>query len=319
MKKILRIILLSLGVLLLSLLIGPFLVPIPPLDYVVTPKELADEDSLFTTINGIEFHYKTQGDGETALVLLHGFGSSVYSWREVTPKLGQEFTVYSYDRPAFGLTERPTDWEGDNPYTLAASLKQLDALLDIWELDQAVLIGNSAGATVALQYALEHRSRVAALILVDPSFGGGGYSRFGWLLNTPQMQHLGPLLVRGISETGLETIDMAWHDPSRQPADTIPLYTKPLKSENWDIGLWLYSSSQTPTSLRENLGQFTLPILVITGDDDRIIPTENTVVAAEEIPGAELVVISNCGHVPQEECPQEFLEAVFGFLKRLSE
>jgi pimeloyl-ACP methyl ester carboxylesterase len=159
------------------------------------------------------------------------------------------------------------------------------------------------------------------LILVDPSVGGGsgGYSRYGWLLNTPQMQRLGPLLVREISESGLETIDRAWHDPSKQPNDTVPLYTKPLRAENWDIGLWLYSTSQSQASIRENLGQFTLPVLVITGDDDRLIPAENTIAAAGEIPGAELVVIKDCGHVPQEECPQEFLDAVLSFLEGLDE
>jgi pimeloyl-ACP methyl ester carboxylesterase len=316
MKKIFKIILITLAVLLFVLLVGPFLVPIPPLEDVLPPQELADPDSRFTTIDGIGFHYKTQGEGETALVLLHGFGASVYSWREVTPILAETYTVYSYDRPAFGLTERPIAWEGDNPYTLDASVEQLDGLLNTWGVDQAVLVGNSAGATVALQYTLEHPERVEGLILVDPSFGSGGsrHSRYGWLLNTPQMQRLGPLLVREISESGLETIDRAWHDPSKQPDDTIALYTKPLQTENWDVGLWLYSTAPGGRSLRERLGEFTLPMLVITGDDDRLIPAESTIAAAGEFPAADLVVIENCGHVPQEECPQEFLEAVLEFL-----
>jgi pimeloyl-ACP methyl ester carboxylesterase len=319
MKRIFKIILITLAVLLFILVVGPFLVPISPLEGVVPPQELTDPDSQFTKIDGVDFHYKTQGDGEPVLVLLHGFGSSVYSWREVTPALAEMYTVYSYDRPAFGLTERPIEWEGDNPYTLDASVIQLDALLNTWGVDHVVLVGNSAGATVALQYTLEHPEHVKGLILVDPSFGsgGGGYSRYGWLLNTPQMQRLGPLLVREISESGLETIDRAWHDPSKQPADTIPLYTKPLQAENWDIGLWFYSTSQSPTTIRENLGQFFLPVLVITGDDDRLIPAESTIAAADEIPEAELVVITNCGHVPHEECPEEFLDAVLDFLGRI--
>jgi pimeloyl-ACP methyl ester carboxylesterase len=316
MRKTLKIILITLAFLLFILLIGPFLVPIPPLEGVLPPQELADPDSQFTTIDGIDFHYKTQGKGETVLVLLHGFGASVYSWREVAPILAETYTVYSYDRPAFGLTERPVEWEGDNPYTLTASVRQLDALLNTWEVDQAVLVGNSAGATVALQYTLEHPGRVKGLVLVDPSFGSGGsrYSRYDWLLSTPQMQRLGPLLVREISESGLETIDRAWHDPSKQPADTVPLYTKPLQAENWDVGLWLYSTAPGGSSLRERLGEFTLPVLVITGDDDRLIPAESTISAAGEIPDAELAVIKNCGHVPQEECPHEFLDAVLSFL-----
>lgn len=318
MKKFLRFFLTGLALLLFILLIGPFLVPIPSLEDVVPPQDLADSDSLFVEIDSIDFHYKTQGQGEVGMVLLHGFGASLYSWREVQPTLAESLTTFSYDRPAFGLTERPISWKGSNPYTLTASVAQLDALLEFWGLEQAVLVGNSAGGTVALQYTLDHPERVLALVLVDPSFGGRGpYSNYAWLLNTPQMQRIGPLLVRGISESGLETIDLAWHDPSKQPADTIPLYTKPLQAENWDVGLWLYSTSQTDTGLRERLGELSLPVLVITGDDDRIIPTDQTISAAALIPGAELVVIENCGHVPQEECPQAFLEAVLEFLEKI--
>jgi pimeloyl-ACP methyl ester carboxylesterase len=321
MKKLLKISGITLAVLLLILLVGPFLVPIPPLEDVLPPQELADDDSLFVEINEFDFHYKTAGRGDLTVVMLHGFGASVYSWREVAPVLAENYTTYSYDRPAFGLTERPVEWEGDNPYTLLASVDQLNALLDAWGVEQVVLMGNSAGGTVALQYTFEHPERVLGLILVDPSFGGGGggYSKYGWLLNTPQMQRLGPLLVREISKSGLETIDRAWHDPGKQPADTVPLYTKPLQAENWDVGLWLYSTAPSAPSLRERLGELSLPVLVLTGDNDRLIPAENTIAAAGEIPGAELVVLENCGHVPQEECPQAFLEAVLDFLARLPE
>ena len=319
MHKFFRTALITISILLFILLIGPFLIPVPPLEGLVPPQELADPDSLFMEIDGIDFHYKTAGSGELAVVMLHGFGASLYSWREVIPDLAENNSVFSYDRPAFGLTERPIDWEGDSPYTLSASVHQLDALLDFWGLDQAVLIGNSAGGTVALAFTLEHPERVAGLVLVDPALGSSGpYSRYAWLLNTPQMRHLGPLLVRNISKSGLETIDQAWHDPSKQPADTVDLYTKPLQAENWDLGLWLFTASQDSTSLRKRLGELNLPVLVITGDDDRLIPPDATIAAAGEISSAELVVIENCGHVPQEECPQAFLDALQEFLVSLS-
>jgi pimeloyl-ACP methyl ester carboxylesterase len=129
---------------------------------------------------------------------------------------------------------------------------------------------------------------------------------------------MGPLLVRRISESGLETIDEAWHDPNKQPIDTIALYTKPLQAVNWDIGLWHYSTSPEVSDLPEKLDQLgDLPILIITGDDDRIVPTENSIALAGKIPGAELIILENCGHVPQEECPQAFLNALNTFLFRL--
>ena len=321
MKKALRI----LGYLLLGLvlvaLVGPFLVPVNPPAGVVPVQALADPDSLFTEVDGIDFHYKTQGDGQPGLVLLHGFGASLYSWREVLPPLAGQYTVTAYDRLAFGLTERPTQWQGENPYSRSASVSQLAALLDAWGMDgNLVLVGNSAGGTVALEYTLAHPERVKALVLVSPAVGGGGgpYSKYQWLLKTPQMQRIGPLLVREIQESGLEIIDRAWHDPAKQPADTVPLYTKPLRAEHWDFALWQYSTASQPSDLPERLGELSLPVLVITGDDDRIVPTQSSIENAGKIPGAQLVVLPACGHVPQEECPQDFLAAVETFISQLA-
>ncbi len=322
MKKFLRVLGYILLGLILVALVGPFLVPISPPEGVVPVEQLADPDSLFTEISGINIHYKTQGSGAVTLVLLHGFGASQYSWRDVMPTLAERYTVFAYDRLAFGLTERPAEWEGDNPYSRSAAVSQLGALLDTWSVTgELILVGNSAGGTVAIEYTLAHPERVTALVLVSPAVGGGGgpYSRYQWLLRTPQMQRIGPLLVREIQESGLDIIDQAWHDPSTQPADTVPLYTKPLRAENWDVALWQYSTSSQPSDLPERLGEMDLPVLVITGDDDRIVATQSSIDNAGKIPGAELVVLPACGHVPQEECPQAFLAAFEAFISQLGQ
>ena len=100
MKKILTIVFASLAVLLVILLVGPFLIPISPPEGVVPIAELADEDSQFAqTPGGVNTHFKTSGSAGPAVVLLHGFGASLYSWQEIMPALGQAYTVYAYDRP----------------------------------------------------------------------------------------------------------------------------------------------------------------------------------------------------------------------------
>ena len=85
----------------------PFLVPVSALDGLVTETEFADPDSKFIEINDVTVHYKEMGTGETTFILLHGFGASTYSWREVMDDFSQHGRVIAYDRPAFGLTERP--------------------------------------------------------------------------------------------------------------------------------------------------------------------------------------------------------------------
>ena len=84
MKKLGKIVLIVLAVLLALVLIGPLVAPVPALEGVVPPEQLADPDSLFVDVDGVNVHYKETGQGDTALLLLHGFASSTYSWREVT-------------------------------------------------------------------------------------------------------------------------------------------------------------------------------------------------------------------------------------------
>jgi pimeloyl-ACP methyl ester carboxylesterase len=69
--------------------------------------------------------------------------------------------------------------------------------------------------------------------------------------------------------------------------------------------------------LDKRLSELKLPVLVITGDDDRIVPTQSSIRLAGELPNARLVVIPNCGHVPHEECPQAFMQAVAEFLNSI--
>ena len=320
MRKLGRIAVIVVGVLLALILVGPFLVPVPPLENTVPPKRLADPDSQFVEVNGLDVHYKTTGQGEPTLILLHGFGASTFTWREVMEPLGEMGTVIAFDRPAFGLTERPLSWqESENPYTPEAQVALLAGLMDELDIDDAVLVGNSAGGTVAVHAALTYPHRVPALVLVDAAIytGGGAPSWIRPLLQTPQADQLGPLLARQIEVRGDAFIEGAWHDPSKITPEIRAAYRKPLRVRNWDEALWELTKASRDLNLEERLGELTMPALVITGDDDQVVPTEQSVRLADELPRAELVVIPDCGHVPHEECPEPVLDAINEFLREL--
>lgn len=317
-KRILKITGGVLAVILVLLLLVPFLIPVPPLENTVPAESLADEDSKFIEVNGVNVHYKIYGTGEPVLILLHGFGASLFSWHEVTTPLAEYGTVIAYDRPAFGLTERPLEWEGENPYSQDAQVELVIGLMDALGVEKATLVGNSAGGTVSMLTALKYPERIESLILVDPAVyaGGGAPAWIRPVLGTPQMRHLGPLFARQIQAQGVEFIKTAWHDPRKISQATFDGYQKPLKVENWDKALWELTLSSRESGLAERVKEFELPILVITGDDDRIVPTEQSLRLAEELPNAALAVIPQCGHLPHEECPDEFMQAVQDFLRK---
>jgi len=305
--------------LILIVSIGPFLIPVPELEGLVGESDLADPDSKFIEINGLTVHFKEMGEGETTFILLHGFGASVYSWREVMDDFSQRGHVIAYDRPAFGLTERPMPetWER-NPYGMEANIELLLGLMDALEIKKAVLVGNSAGGAVSVAFALKYPERVKSLILVDPGLGGGRGPQFPeWalpLMRSPQLRHIGPLLVRDIAETGNETIMRAWHDSSKVTDEIIEGYRKPLLSKNWDRALYELTFAPSYSELRPQLPELKVPVFVIGGEDDRIIRAWYFEAVSKEIPGAQLVLLPKCGHVPQEECPDGFMEEVIKYL-----
>jgi pimeloyl-ACP methyl ester carboxylesterase len=322
MKKGWKITLIVLASLLMLVLVGPFLVPVPPLKDALPPQSLADPDSQFIEINDIDVHYKQMGSGDTIFILLHGFGASTFSWREVMEPLAAFGRVIAYDRPAFGLTERPMTWDEINPYTQESNINLLLGMMNAMEVEQAILIGNSAGGTVATAFALTHPERVQALIEVDAAIymTMPNSALLQWLLDTPQLDRLGPLIARQIGGgRGDDFLKSAFHDSTlvEQNPKILEGYRKPLSVENWDRALWEFTKASEPVNLAEQLDQISVPTLVISGDDDRIVPLENSLRLAEDIPGASLAVLENCGHVPQEECPTAFMLALINFITDL--
>lgn len=303
-------------------IVVPFILPVPPLENTVTEQELADPDSLFVDVNDVTLHYKKTPPSlasEQTFILLHGFGSATFSWDAVTPSLAKYGSVVVFDRPGFGLTERPMsgEWSGENPYSPEGQVALLVGLMDALKIDRAILVGNSAGGTVVTQTALEHPERVAGLILVDAALyeGGGAPAWVRPFLNTPQMNRLGPLAMRQIAgEPGENFIRSAWSNPANIPESTWTSYREFLKINNWDKALWeLTKASRRPTFVNK-LTSLEVPTLVLSGADDKIVPAQQSQRLAQDIPGAELVTFPNCGHTPQEECPAQFVEAVEGWL-----
>lgn len=308
----------ALGLLVGILFVLPMVIPIPPLRDTVPPEDLADPDSQFTVLNGVRIHYKQSGTGQPGFVLLHGFGASAFSWREVLTTFATWGTTAAFDRPGFGLTERPVAWTGPNPYAPEAQVAFTVGLMDRLAIDKAIVVGHSAGGGVALLTALTHPSRVAALVLVAPATGGGGPIP-PWLrplLSTPQARRLGPLLVRRIRVQGPDILRQSWYDPSLLTLEVIAGYEKPLQAQDWDRALWEVTLAARPTEIASRLGEISCPTLVVTGDEDRIVPGERSRELAAHIPGAEYVVLPRCGHLPHEEHPRAFLHAVDDFLGR---
>jgi pimeloyl-ACP methyl ester carboxylesterase len=305
-----------------AIIVVPFFVAVPPLENTVTEQELASSDSLFVDVNNLTLHYKetsAASESDLTFILLHGFGSSLATWNNVTDDLSQYGRVIAFDRPAFGLTERPLrgTWEGTNPYSPEGQVELTLGLMDELAVDRAILVGNSAGGTIAAQLALEHPERVTGLILVDAAIyqGGGAPAWVRPFLYTPQMNRLGPLIMRQFGgEPGENFLRSAWSNPENITESTWESYREPLRVNDWDKALWELSKASRRPNFVNKLTSLGVPTLVLNGADDKIVGLQLSERLAREIPGSTFIQFASCGHLPQEECPEPFVQAVVDWL-----
>jgi pimeloyl-ACP methyl ester carboxylesterase len=326
-----------LATLALIALVGPLVVPIAPLADTTDARDLAWPGSAWTPALGLDVHVEAVLDGAPVtdlaalpspaaapVLLLHGFGANTRSWGATLPWIGEApetagDVAMAYDRPGFGLTDRPTGgWAPDaNPYGPDAQVATAVALIDALGAEAAVLVGHSAGGAIALQTALAHPDRVAALVLVAPAVyrGGGAPAWSKPLLRTPQLERIGPVLMRQLGgRTGDDFLRSSWADPTRMDDAVFEAYRRPLRAHDWDRALWELVKASAEPDLADRLAEVRVPVLVVHGLQDVVVPIEQSrdlIVDLANVPGgARLVELDGCGHLPHEECPEAFRAAV---------
>jgi pimeloyl-ACP methyl ester carboxylesterase len=329
MKTALKIISRVLLGLLVAALIVPFLIPVET-SGTKTYQEAAGSATSFAKAQGIdiytditEFDCQTESDCENppVFILLHGFGANTFSYRFVSEPLSAYGEVIAYDRPGFGFTERPTSWEGENPYGSAGNDLILDELIAEYASNREVfLVGHSAGGTQAAQYAVDNPGAVTGLILISPAIltTGGSPSGFNWIYSIPQLDHLGPLLVSSIASSGMDLLDRSWFDKSKITDEIKAGYRAPLEIIGWEEGFWEFNRAPRVFDVKERLSEIKIPTLLITGDTDVVVATADTEALATMIEGSSLVVIPNSGHLAQEENPAETMKAIDDYWMSLS-
>ena len=329
MKTALKIISRVLLGLLVAALIVPFLIPVET-SGTKTYQEAAGSATSFAKAQGIdvytditEFDCQTDSDCENppVFILLHGFGANTFSYRFVSEPLSAYGEVIAYDRPGFGFTERPTSWEGENPYGSAGNDLILDELIAEYASNREVfLVGHSAGGTQAAQYAVDNPGAVTGLILISPAIltTGGSPSGFNWIYSIPQLDHLGPLLVSSIASSGMDLLDRSWFDKSKITDEIKAGYRAPLEIIGWEEGFWEFNRAPRSFDVKERLSEIKIPTLLITGDTDVVVATADTEALATMIEGSSLVVIPNSGHLAQEENPAETMKAIDDYWMSLS-
>ena len=281
-------------------------------------------ESRFIEVNGFNVHYRIAGNGKQLIVLLHGSFLSLRSWRLVFDKLAETSTVIAFDRPAFGMTSRPLPSKTSKvSYTPEAQCELVVSLVKNLGFNHALLIGNSTGGTIALLTALRHPESVEGLVLADAMiYSGYGTSEVPAFIK-PALKALSPLFAGLmkflISRLYMRLIRAMWYKKERLGNDVLAAFRSDLMTGNWSRAFWELFSETHHLRLDERLKTMSRPSLVITGEHDSMVKKDESIQLAGELPCAELVVVPDCGHLPQEEQPEAFVQAVRKFLKSIAD
>lgn len=321
MKRFLKWLGYGVLVLILAAALVPFLIPVKPLDGLTPARALASDGSRFVALpfdgtDGIDIHYLEAGDpsAERTFILIHGSVFNAATWDEVLDDFATRGRAIAYDRLPYGLSEKltPGDWTAAPPMAPEAGVARVVALMDALGVERAVLVGNSYGAVVAARAAAAYPDRVEALVLGDAAVYVNENVP-GWIMGLPQVRRLGPLLARGIGSSEA-FIRATWADPDAMPADRLAKTLVHTRAEGWDTAFFAYLQTWQTPDMTPVIDAIAAPTLVLTGDSDTVVPVEDSARLHAAMPGSDYVVLPDCGHVPQEECPDAFAAAVLGWV-----
>lgn len=263
----------------------------------------------FETVDGVRLRYLRAGAGPP-VVLLHGFASSIVTWRGVIPALARGHEVVAVDLPGFGGSEI-------RPGLPAAAYPGLVVnLMDRLGLARASLVGNSLGGGAAVLVAAHHPERVDHLVLIDSVGYNLAAKDRPWLLRAAGLPPLARLIEALPLRRAVVTLALrqVFFDDRLVTAERIDEYVAPLLRPRAVAAAQSLLASADDMGLPGVVARVRVPTLVIWGREDTWVPVEQADRFLAVIPGSRKVVIEGCGHMPQEERPAEVLGLLEDFL-----
>jgi pimeloyl-ACP methyl ester carboxylesterase len=263
----------------------------------------------FLPVDGLRLYVRDSGPRQApAVILLHGFGSSLQTWDGWAAALSAHHRVIRFDLPGFGLTG--ADPTGD--YSDRRTVQVLAALMDRLGLARAALVGNSLGGKIAWNFAATYPDRVDRLVLVSPDgFASPGFD-YGKPADVPWMMSLLPYTLPKAMLRG--TIVPAFGDPAALTPPLMTRYYDMMRAPGVRAAMVARMRQVRLEPPEAALHRITAPTLLVWGERDAMIPHSNAADYLRNIPTARLVSFPDLGHVPQEEAPARSVAPVMAFL-----
>ena len=270
------------------------------------PMPGAPKDGTFVVIDGVRLHYTDVGEGP-AVVLLHGFGSSLEIWHKVVPELSHNHRVIAVDLKGFGWSSRP---EGD--YSPTEQGRLVLALMTKLGIEKADIVGHSWGASVSLALALQAPKRVDKIAL----YGAWIYEEqlppfFLWA----RAWGVGEFLFSAFyGERMEEQVAHAYYDPSSVPQERLDGIEKLFSRPGTKAAALTAVRDQHYKEIQKRYKTLKHRTLLLWGREDRVARLHFGERLRSDIPNAELKVYPRCGHIPMLEAAASSTRDLVEFL-----
>ena len=253
-------------------------------------------------VDGIRLRTIRAGVGDTTLVLLHGYGESLTTWRAILDRLAERYRVVALDLPGFGGSDKP-----DESYSLPAMTARLSRFLDDWTTGPVVMVGHSMGGALAASLALERPDRVKLLVLIAPAGYRIGLGGIADHMTARKAGAIGRYLA-------LRSFITPIHDPG--------WLGEPDSAARYDLtGDDAYARAAGRVleqfdfvGLRERFREITQPTLLIWGGLDPVVPFAVGDTLSRTIPCVQFLPLPNAFHRPQAEVPDTVVAEMRKFL-----
>jgi len=270
---------------------------------------LSGQESGYANIGDAKIYYEQKGEG-TPIIFLHGAYCDTRAWDYQFDEFAKDYHVIRYDLKGFGKSSVP---DSTKPYQF---VDELNALLDYFNIEKAVIVGHSMGGVPAFKMAFSHPEKVLALVLLE---SGPWYK--GMLANEDAnvLAELGNAVKIGKTE-GIEAGKETFLKISiLKPAMNNPLSKKILVDMTMDYSGWNFINKdlwQSGPSLElKEYAKMDVPTLICRGELSLPFYYRTTNALNQTLPNSTLVEISHSGHMIQLENPEEFNKVLRQFLK----
>ncbi len=276
-----------------------------------------DLEPRFRTVHGYQRAYRMAGSGP-AVLLVHGVSDRSESWLPIMGRLAENYTVIAPDLLGHGASDKPRA-----DYSVAAFSNGMRDLLDVLDIDTATVVGHSLGGGVAAQLSYQYPERVERLVLVGSGGVGREVSPILRMAAAPLSEMvMAPLMVPGANEVvglAVAALGLLGFDIGRD-ADEVArvLRGMPDRRQRAAFGRTLRAvvdwRGQLVTMLDRTYLAQSMPVLLVWGDHDGIIPVEHARRAHEAVPSSRLSIYEGAGHFPHHADPDRFVAELVDFI-----